>query len=124
MGHGQWGMAALSQKFHKSDSLSPAAIRHLQDHFRNALLLGKWWAGCDLCHRVMEKLWTGPAGSAIHTPELDAGAAVGAALLSSEREDRRSWNEEGSSSSQEGMQAACVPGQGQIPEERASSIVS
>lgn len=33
-----WG---LGQKFHKSNSLSPTAIRHLQDHFLNADTAGK-----------------------------------------------------------------------------------
>lgn len=94
MGHSQWGTAALSQKFHKSNSLSPATITHLQDHFRNVMLLGKWWAGCDPCHRVMEKLWTGPTGSAIHTMELDAAAAV-LCCCGERGQDRRSWNEEG-----------------------------
>ena len=40
-GHSQWGTSGLSQKFHKSDSWSPATIRHLQDHFLNADAAGK-----------------------------------------------------------------------------------
>ena len=40
-GHSQWGTSGLGQKFHKSDSWSPATIRHLQDHFLNADAAGK-----------------------------------------------------------------------------------
>lgn len=103
------GAGALSQKFHKSNSLSPATIRHLQDHFRNAALLGKWWAGCNPCHEVMEKLWTGPAGSAVHTAELEAAAEV---LHCGGGEDRTPTvgTRKGSWSSREGVTPPGFPG--------------
>lgn len=52
-GHSQWCCCAGKTLL---ESLGPASTGHLQGHFRNATLLGKWWAGWDPCHRVMRGL--------------------------------------------------------------------
>lgn len=81
-GHSQWEIAELSQKFHKSNSLSPTTIRHLRNHFLNTSTAGKVVGRLQSVSRGHGKtLRRGPIGSFIHATKLNIRAEILSLML-------------------------------------------